>query len=81
MVESTNQMEEEEKNNPENTGPVEAKHQSLAKEDTVNVGGDQYSKYNVEALENKYTQNVVSPFINNQRTWQDTEHFEIPVDI
>ena len=55
MVESTHQMEEEEKNNPENIGPVAAKHETLAKEDTVNVGGDEYSKYNVEALENKYT--------------------------
>ena len=39
MVESTYQADAEEQN-PENTGPVGVKHQALADEKAVNVGGD-----------------------------------------
>ncbi len=35
----------------------------------------------VKKMKNKFTRNVLSPFINQQRNWEDEEHFKIPPEI
>ena len=81
MVESTNQDPQpekpEEKQVPTETAeeskeePVGPKHAELKQEQ----GED------VEIMQNKFTKNIVSPFINHQKAWDDEEHFKIPEDL
>ena len=47
------------------------KHQTLAKDDGENV----------ELIQNKFSKNVASPFVNQQKSWDDEEQFKIPVEI
>ena len=56
---------------PEETEVVAPKHEVLKQEQ----GED------VEILQNKFTKNIVSPFINHQKAWDDEEHFKIPDDL
>lgn len=35
----------------------------------------------VEVLENKYTKNITSPFIAQQKAWDDDNIFQIPPEI
>jgi len=35
----------------------------------------------VTLIENKYTKNIASPFINHQKNWDDEELYKIPADI
>ena len=47
------------------------KHQTLAKDEGENV----------ELIQNKFSKNVASPFVNQQKSWDDEEQFKIPVEI
>jgi superfamily II DNA/RNA helicase len=35
----------------------------------------------VELIQNKFTKNIASPFINKSKNWDDQEHWNIPEDI
>jgi hypothetical protein len=48
-----------------------SKHQTLAKDEGENV----------ELIQNKFSKNVASPFVNQQKSWDDEEQFKIPVEI
>ena len=47
------------------------KHQTLAKDEGENV----------ELIQNKFSKNVASPFVNQQKSWDDEEQFKIPIEI
>ena len=57
-------------NTTENTeaGP---KHTTLAKDEGENV----------ELIQNKFSKNVASAFINQQRSWDDDDLFTIPAEL
>ena len=35
----------------------------------------------VELIQNKFTKNITSPFINQKKSWEDEEVFPIPAEI
>lgn len=55
----------------ESTEPQEVKHDKLQVEKGEGV----------ELLQNKYTKNISSLFINQQRSWDDEEHFTISKEL
>ena len=52
-------------------GAVKAKHDTLQQE----KGED------VTLIQNKYTKNIASPFINHKRSWDDDDYFKIPEEL
>ena len=44
-------------------------------------GGKQQELEEVELIQNKFTKNIASPFINKSKNWDDKEHFAIPQDL
>ena len=50
---------------------VAAKHEKLTDEKDEGV----------ELMQNKFTKNISSPFINQQRSWEDEDHFTIQPDL
>ena len=70
-AQATSAAEEEKKE--EDTGPVEAKHVELAKD---NDGAE------AELIDNRHTRNIMSPFINHQKSWDGPEcDFAIPPEL
>ena len=57
-------------NTTENT-EAEPKHTALAKDEGENV----------ELIQNKFSKNVASAFINQQKSWDDEDLFKIPEEI
>ena len=43
--------------------------------------GENVNEERVSLIDNKYTKNIASPFINHQKSWDDNEHYVIPADI
>ena len=54
--------------------PAAAKHENLKE------GGKDVAE-EIEIVESKFIKNEASPFLNNDRDWDNKEHFTIPDDI
>ena len=65
------QAAREEEKKGEEEAKVEPKHAALA--DAQNV--------ETEAIQNRHTRNILSPFINQKRSWEDEGDFEIPPEL
>ena len=65
---------EEKKEEKKEVKKEEQKHYNLAEEkkDVIDE---------IEIVDNKYIKNEMSPFINNDRDWDNKDHFNIPDDI
>ena len=48
-------------------------------EESKNEGGQMIDE--VKVMKNKYTRNVQSPFISEQREWQDGDHFSLSPEL
>jgi hypothetical protein len=59
---------------PEEEQKATQKHEKLVEDENP------HNITEVEAVKNKYTENIVSPFISQSKSW-DQEQFGIPEDI
>lgn len=62
---------EEEKKGEEDTGPIVPKHVEIA--ETVGESA--------ELIENRHTRNITSHFINQRKSWDDENDFQINADL
>ena len=56
-------------------GPVKPKHDQLVEDDPTQT------TTHVELIQNKFTENVTSPFISKSNIWEDKEVFDMPEDL
>ena len=65
------ESKEESKQEESKDDAVRPKHETLKQDQ----GED------VTLIQNKYTKNIASPFINHKRSWDDDDYFKIPEEL
>ena len=55
--------------------------ENLAPKHSKLVTEEEGKKEEVEIVENKYAANLVSPFLNHLKSWENEDDFSIPDDI
>ena len=60
---------------------MESLEESKVKHDKLQENEDKTVTEQVELIDNKFTKNIASPFINQSKAWTDESQFKIPEDI